>query len=69
MLSAPSDVHSLPEHLIDPSLRERFDGAQADKAAKLLQDETNGQGVDAQVTAWVYVWGEDLSGLEPDIWR
>ena len=69
VLSAPSGVHSLPKSLTDPSLRERFDGAQADQAAKKLQDDTQGQDVAAESPAWVYVWGEDLSGLEPNIWR
>jgi hypothetical protein len=73
-LSPPSDIQSLPKSLTDPTSREDMDKDQADKAAKNLQVGTLKEGEKPEdgpgkVPAWVYVWGEDLSALEPRIWR
>ena len=51
-----------------------MDKDQADKAARNLQAGTLKEGEKPEdgpgkIPAWVYVWGEDLSGLEPQIWR
>lgn len=51
-----------------------MDKEQADKAAKNLQAGTLKEGEKPEdgpgkVPAWVYIWGQDVSGLEPEVWR
>jgi hypothetical protein len=48
---------------------------EAVRAAEHLKDGTSFDGGDGndqeigEVKVWVYVWSDDLSLLEPDIWR
>jgi hypothetical protein len=77
-------MQSLSADLVDPSLRGSIhklevgltDRADEEKISKVStgSDDDGWEKVeaviDAQVAqAWVYVWSDDLSGLQPEVWR
>ena len=81
-LTHPAKITDLPTALSRPNDREPMDNPEAEKYVKLLKkgnvaerDPANRaepveDGVKVGIVeAWVYVWEDELEGLDPEIWK